>query len=349
MEQKTRFYRLFSYQCKKVKHLLSHAQSKELLTFLFFLGLSFVFWVLQSINDDNEAKYKVEVRYENIPSDIVLTGDPTQEIDVAIKDKGVSLLNYALRRKLKPITVNVAYRIRDKADKRFTLREDDLIDKIKNQLSTESEVISVRPSPVVVNFEKLESKMLPVRFEGEIQFAPQFQLSGGIKLTPDSMEVYAMPTVLDSLTEVVTSDEDITNVNDTIQMYVPLQAINHVKFKQSTVKLYAPVSEFTEKTLHIPLNVVGLPDSIMMRTFPSEIKVTCIVDIHNFKKVNSDQFRLEIDYSDIQHNHTEHLPVRIVGQPTTVSNIRLTPSSVDYILEEKANEEDWDNGGDRLW
>ncbi len=349
MEKKTRFYRLFSYHCKKVKNLLRHAQSKELLTFLFFLGLSFVFWVLQSINDDNEAKYKVEVRYENIPSDIILTGDPPREIDVSIKDKGVSLLNYALGRRLKPITVNVAYRIRDKADRRFSLREDDLIDKIKNQLSTASEVISVRPSPLVVNFEQLDSKMLPVRFDGEIEFARQFQLSGEIKLIPDSIEVFAMPSVLDNLTEVRTSDAAIRDVNDTLQMSVPLQAINHVKFNQSTVSLYAPVSEYTEKTLYLPLNVVRLPDSIMMRTFPSEIKVTCIVDIHNFKNVHADQFRLEIDYSDIQNRHSEHLPVRIASHPTTVTNIQLTPSSVDYILEEKANEEDWNNGGDRIW
>ncbi len=349
MEKKTRFYRLFSYQCKKVKNLLRRAQSKELLTFLFFLGLSFVFWLLQSINEDNEAKYKVDVRYENIPSDIILASDLTDQIDVSIKDKGVSLLSYALGKRLKPITINVAYRIRDKADKVFTVSQSDLADKLKNQLSSASEIISIVPSPLVVKFEQLQSKMLPVRFDGKIDFARQFQLSGAIKLTPDSMEVYASQAILDTLTAIYTSDASISNVNDTLRMSVPLEPINNVKFDHTTVKLYAPVSEYTEKTLQVPINVVGLPDSLMLRTFPSEIKVSCIVDIHNFKGVQANQFRLEIDYADIKYNHTDHLPVKVATHPTTVTNIRLIPNNVDYILEEKANEKDWDNGGDRIW
>ena len=349
MEKKTRFYRLFSYQCKKVKNLLSLAQSRELLTFLFFLGLSFVFWVLQSINEDNEAKYKVEVKYDNIPADVVLTGNLPREIDVSIKDKGVSLLNYALGRRLKPITLNVAYRISDKADNMFTVSEDDLADKIKDQLSSASEVLSIQPSPLVVSFEQLQSKMLPVRFAGEIDFARQFQLSGEIKLIPDSVEVYASQSVLDTLSAVYTSNDDISEVNDTLRKSIPLKSINHVKFKQSIVKLYVPVSEYTEKTLQLPIEVVGLPDSIMMRTFPSDIKLSCIVDIHNFRNVHPHQFRLEIDYSEIKYSHTEQLPVRVVRHPTTVTNIRLIPSCVDYILEEKPNEKDWDNGRDRIW
>ncbi len=349
MEKKTRFYRLFSYQCKKVKNLLRRAQSKELLTFLFFLGLSFVFWLLQSINEDNEAKYKVDVRYDNIPSDIILSSDLTDQIDVSIKDKGVSLLSYALGKRLKPITINVAYRIRDKADRVFTVSLSDLSDKLKNQLSPASEIISIVPSPLVVNFEQLQSKMVPVRFAGKIEFERQFQLSGDIKVIPDSMEVYASPSTLDTLSAVYTSDALIGNVNDTLSLSVPLQPINKVKFDKSTVKIFAPVSEYTEKTLQVPISVVGLPDSIMLRTFPSDIKVSCIVDIHNFKKVHANQFRLEIDYADIKHNHAEQLPVRVVSQPAMVTNIRLVPNSVDYILEEKAYEKNWDNGGDRIW
>ena len=47
---------------KKIKDFLLAKKSREFLIFLFFMFVSFSFWLLQVLNDDYETEYTVSLR-----------------------------------------------------------------------------------------------------------------------------------------------------------------------------------------------------------------------------------------------------------------------------------------------
>ena len=51
--------------------------------------------------------------------------------------------------------------------------------------------------------------------------------------------------------------------------------------------------------------------------------------------MNEQSFHLVVDYDDIEKGSSDKLPVRLADYPSFMSNIRLLPDSVEYIVEEK--------------
>ena len=82
----------------KLYALLRSDRSREILTFMFFLVISFIFWVLQSLNEDVESSFSLNVKYVNVPEKVVFTNKLPDEIDVRLRDKGTTLMGYLMER-----------------------------------------------------------------------------------------------------------------------------------------------------------------------------------------------------------------------------------------------------------
>ncbi len=320
---------------KKVNNILSKARSKELLTFLFFLGLSAIFWLLQSMNEESEAHISVPIEYENIPADIRFETKPPAEFRVLLKDKGLRLLRYAFGRRIKPISINVSYYLHSATEGVLSVNPEHILSSIKNQLAVEAEILSVIPNPLMVSYARLRGKKLPIRFAGSVLPMQQYYVADTVHLYPDSMMVYATDEVLQGLHEIQTVDTVFYELNDTLRSLVRLQPIARAVFAEPDVRLYAPIQEYTEKTLVLPLEVLSVPDTLLLLTFPSSIQLSGIVNIDDFKRVNEQSFHLVVDYNDIVKGSDDKLPVRLLDYPSFMSNIRLLPDSVEYIIEEK--------------
>ena len=89
----------------KIKKWLHNAKvffrserSKEVITFLLFWGLSFLFWVLQSLNEEVEASFKIPIRFTNVPDKVMITNEYPQYLDIRIRDNGTTMMNYMIDR-----------------------------------------------------------------------------------------------------------------------------------------------------------------------------------------------------------------------------------------------------------
>jgi hypothetical protein len=60
--------------------------------------------------------------------------------------------------------------------------------------------------------------------------------------------------------------------------------------------------QFTEATLKIPIEVSNLPDSLIMRTFPGQVTINCMVTLGRYENLSPRLFRVEVDYSQIKKN-----------------------------------------------
>ena len=68
--------------------------NRDFLVFLFFLSLSFIFWLSLTLNDTYEREFSIPVSVVDIPKNAVLTSDEVDTVKMTIRDKGIILVAY---------------------------------------------------------------------------------------------------------------------------------------------------------------------------------------------------------------------------------------------------------------
>ncbi|MDO5570042.1 MAG: hypothetical protein Q4F97_01065 [Bacteroidales bacterium] len=321
------------YLGKKVKNFLSKAQSKELLTFLFFLCLSFLFWMLQSMNEEGEATFVIPVEYNNIPKNIIFTNKPADKLNIRVKDKGLVLLNYSIKNLLTPIDID--FNQLTKKNGVVNLDDDMLRALSKKKFKPTTSILTIYPDTISIYFSEQKSKKVPIVFNGTIDVAPQSRISDRILFTPDSVNVFAPQHLLDSINDIKTERLIYTNLADSVNKNVALQQVYGTKIVPTQVNMVIPIDEFTEKYFNIPIKVVDVPKELTIRLFPTNVKLLCFVGLNDFKDISAESFQLGVSYEVIKSTKNNKVAVDILKAPINVFNIRLQPDSVEFIIEEK--------------
>ena len=336
MSDRNNSSRRVRYIVERVKNFLSRVWSKELLTFLFFVCLSFLFWVLQSMNDESETTYRIPLRYHNVPDDVVFTETPADHITVRLRDKGIVLLDYSFRHQFEPIDIDLGVHFTGDAGS-VRVREEYMTAALKRQLQAGTQLLSLSPDTLSFAYARLGDKWVPVRFDGLALPAAQFHISGDMMFEPDSVQVFATHAVLDTLRYITTRFESLKELTDTVTRSVSLVVPKGAKVLPKQVLLTVPVEEYTEKHVVLPIHVAGVPDSLQLRLFPSTADVSFFCSVSDFKDISADAFIVEVDYRGVgqQAHRSSRLALELVEMPQNVSNVRIRPDSVGYIIEEK--------------
>ena len=87
----------------------------------------------------------------------------------------------------------------------------------------------------------------------------------------------------------------------------------------------------------MPIEVINAPDSVTIRTFPSDIQLSCFVMLSVYKDINLDTFKAYINYDDIKEGNKNKAAVHLEDIESNVYNIRIVPDSVEFLIEEKYN------------
>jgi hypothetical protein len=317
---------------KKMKALLPRFQWKEALVFLLFLLLSFVFWMMQSMQEEYEIQIGIPVIYKDIPPDMAFVQSPPSEITVRIRDKGSALLNYTLGHKKALIAVDV--RETSAAAGIIHLSPKDIEAILMKQFIPTTSLLSFDPQQIEISYSKLVKKELPVYFDGDIRTEPGFLVSGKIVVTPPGVEVFASDVVLDTLTALRTVYTVIENADETITRKLKLQGIEGVTLASDAVSVMIPVEEYTEKTFEIPVICKHVPEGYAIRMFPSTVKVTCNVPLSLFKELSDTAFSVETSVADFDQNVSGMLPLQLTRKPDWVDRVSLSPLSIEFILEQ---------------
>ena len=87
------------YFFRKTYRLLFLNKNKEFYVFLLFLGLSILFWFLQSTQATSQTELSIPLRYGKLPENITVTNELPDCIKVTVRDKGSHLYNYHIHRR----------------------------------------------------------------------------------------------------------------------------------------------------------------------------------------------------------------------------------------------------------
>ncbi len=305
--------------------------TRNTVTFLLFLMLSALFWLMYNAGTKRAVSVDFPIKYVGIPETILLKTDLPKTLTVAVKDEGGVLMNYKLTAETDTVNINFSSLFLGESPVTFDFRS--LKDNIAQRLPSSSDILSIKPEIVSLDFVTLERALKPVKLAQNVQLAPSHVLIDSVSLSPSEVEVFAPRAVLDTLRFVEAQNPVSEPLTKTLILDCPLRPVESARFSTNSVTMTAQVEMSTEKTLEIPIVGSGLPHDVSLRSFPAVVQVTFSVGVSRFSAVTEKDFSAVVKYADIQKTDSYKVPVLVTTSNKHVKNLRFSPSEVEFLLE----------------
>lgn len=321
---------------KQTKDFLRKAEkrifSKDALIFLAFLVLAGVFWFVQSLDKQRETALRIPVDYMGIPEDIEIESRLPKQIVIKVRDEGLALMQYNKHNTV-PLALDMNRVYFGKGE--FVITADQLKNRLSRYVLPSTAVLSINPDTIYVKYHRLSSKVLPIKVKSNLSFAPQYILSRDIQVNPASVKVFGPQNILDTLKVINTEMIELRSLSDTVQVKAKLESNKSVKYAFDDVTLDVFVEMFTEGKKQLPVTIINDPGNMHIRIFPPTVNVSYNVGLSNFNKVKENDIQLVFDYSEAKETKRRHYKLNVINNSQYISNIRVSPEDVEFLLEEK--------------
>jgi len=311
---------------------------RRLIVFLFFVVLATIFWFLNQLEEEYTTEISLPVRYTNFPEEKILANELPDHFDLRVRGYGYKLLEYKISNKFLPYSINVnslTLRMHAKSSysKFFSLTR--LLNQdIEDQISSELEIVSIKPDTLFFEFAERIFKKVPVVSSLNVVPETQYMIRGDIQFVPDSIIISGANTIVDTIDFVNTKTADLIDLNMDYEGDIGLQKISSIDFSKNEVDVKINIEKFTEGTQIIPVVINNVPDTIIVRTFPKEVRVTYHVALSDYDKVVPQLFEAIVDFNETI-NQQNSLHVKIKNSPDYIESMRFNPKKVEYIIERK--------------
>ena len=323
-------------QYKQLRDLLFGAKSHELLVFCFFLAVSFGFWLLQALNEMMDHEVQVRTELENVPSDIVIIDSLPATVAVTLRDRGLILVRHNIANLFRPNRMKLDFSKYEtgRNDAEVSILPADVQRLLRRNLAPSVRILSVRPDTLRFAYNHGLSRTLPVKLVGSFKAQPQNYIQS-IRVEPDSVRVFAPKAVLDTMRAVCSETFLHEGLQQNSSFQVGLHKQKLVKCEPGQVNVRVGVGYYTEKTVRVHIVGLNFPAEKKLRTFPAQATVTFRVESGRYNQLTEDDFVLATTYEELLTDTVDsklHLHLKTV--PEGVSDVRISPSEVDFLIEQ---------------
>jgi hypothetical protein len=302
-------------------------------TFISFLIISLLIWLLITLSKEYTTSIVFPVSYTDLPQDKLLEKDPVGEIEFLVKGSGFKILSSKFSRN--SILLNTDNLGKKTATKYFFLPKNQQVN-IQKQLLSGLQIQQIVKDTIYLEIGSLTSKKVPVRLDLNIKYHVGHGASTPIKIVPDSILISGPKKQVSKIKELkssfLTLDDVKSNFENTLSIMKPENAKN-INFSNETVKIKGSVEKFTEGSFKIPFKVINLPSDIQIVTLTKTVEVVFIVGLSDFNKMNINSFRVECDFETSEKNNLGYLLPKIVMKPDLVKSIRVLPNKIDFLIQ----------------
>ena len=305
--------------------------NKDFLVFLFFLGLSGIFWLSLTLNETYEREFSIPVSVVDIPKNAVLTSDEVDTIKMTIRDKGIVLVAYQYGDYLNRLRIPFKNYTRNNGSGSVPASE--LQKLVYQNLVSSSKITACKPDKLEFFYNYGTHKKVPVRWSGRV-IPEELYFISRVDYSPDSVTVYASDEKLDSINIIYTETLNYANFRDTLTITCQLAKLKGVKVVPDRVKINFYTDVLTEENIEgVPIQGINLPEGKVLRTFPAKVTVSFVTGVSVFRNLRPEDFTIVADYNEIKRHPSEKCRITLKNVPPGISRARLDVTLVDYLIE----------------
>lgn len=291
------------------------------------LAISLILWTFSILSEEYETEVTIPVTYENFPTNKVLTNNPPDSLYLYVKATGVDIFRHL---KFNPTRVVVDY---DRYITSLQVSTKIFRNQFKAQLPN-IEINNISPDTIYFSLEEKMIKRVPVNFIYDITTANQFELNGVVELQPDSIGVTGPASIIDTLASWPTQKLTLRGINRNFSgdLFLEKSLIPSVTLSTDKIICSVMVEEFTEKSIAIAVEPVGLPPELNVFIYPKKVEVIFQVGINQFERISEDYFTLTADFTNTKLFESKEVPVVVNQYPIGVKNVRVEPKTIEFLI-----------------
>ncbi len=291
------------------------------------LLIALIFWIVQKFSQSYTSTVTVQIKYE-MPETVTFSQEPIRTAEFMISGTGWDLVKLQWFADLNTISIP----LNDAAVQTlsgYTLRE-----KIKSILANYPvNVLNVAPDIVQIHMEQAFRKTVPVKFNYDIEFYPDYDLNGPILLEPDSILVFGPQSYLDTIKSWPTEPIKLTNVRESIQTAIKLHSPDQsfVRLGSEKVQVNITVEQYTEKVLEVPIQFsMNRKGNTAFKFIPEIARIFVVVPLSRYDGLEAEAFKVIADEkAQTLKNETYILPLKVIEKPDYVRSIVIHPKTVE--------------------
>ncbi len=304
--------------------------------FLICVAISFFMWGLIKLSRVYEAPLKFRVAYINYPSGKILVKAEDTLVTLFVRARGLDLYSKIFNPSRNIISLDLDGMKLHSTGKSYTasIRSSRYLKQIAGQLSQDYTLIAVEPDTLSFIFEPEYHKKIPVRADLSLTFASQFQLYDSIAVIPDSVTLFGINSIIDTIYGIRTEPKLLKNLKESRLLSLSLDkpATNPpVRLSTDTVNVKITVERFTEAKIEVPIEKEANGKSAI-RTFPDKVTLTCRVAMREYDRLDPSLFAVAIDYEEAAISGNKLAEVKVIRHPDFAKVIRIDPPKVEFLL-----------------
>lgn len=288
--------------------------------------------MLNALSKNYTSELAFPLVYSDFPEDKVFVGQLPDHLDLQINAHGYALLRYKMFRKAEPISFSVSSFNLSGGEEGASayLLTRYVRDQISRQLPSELQLLEIKPDTLHFRFADRLTRKLEIRADFNFTIDKQFTIKDKIILTPDSVVVSGPDLILDTLDYVLTERLDLGELTRNYSDKVRLSRHADLEYDVSRVSCAIELERFTELQVSVPIEVLNLPDSILLQTFPPSVTLSCKVGLSKYDRIENYPFRAVVDYEQIEERQPA-LNVSIQNPPEYLLGYDFHPKTVEYL------------------
>ena len=316
----------FDHIRKQAKRLWLWLLRNDIVIFLLFVGLVSIFWWGRTMSSPRDIYLHVTVSYTGISKQIIFAEELPTSITLMVRDNGQELRK--ITQQDLQVSINLTPYLSEETGV-VSLSAEVLRPRLQDILPGSTTIQQITPEAIESAYYVQKMKTVPVHVQSQISAATQYQLVGNEKITPNYVQIFGNQDDIDRIEYILTDSIRIADLRDTISLSAPLLVPAGIRVHPESVQVEWQAEQFTEKSFILPIQSVGMPEGKQMRLFPQQVNVTVRVGISHFTEVQ------EFDFQAVCYYPTEQcdaLPIEVKTTNPHISNIRISPSSVEYLI-----------------
>ena len=316
---------------RKLKDFLKLDKGDTILLILSLL-LSFSIWLMSNLNKTYTGTISVPViAVSNIDGHSDVSTNTATAV-ARCRTSGFNLVRATWHRERKPVRVNFnrndLHPLSSPED--FYITGPAMNGYVEAIFGNGAEVEGFVSDSLLFHFTAVEHKKVPVVLVNTFSFRSQYMATGPIKLTPDSVTVYADAAHLESIDRIHTAQLSAYDIHNNLHGTLRLSKPGGVRLSDDHVDYQMGVSRYVEVKATKTLTLRNAPAGKHVQIFPSTAEVTfkCLFPL---AADPSDVSEFYIDYKDFAASIRGRCIPKVSKLPSSVISWQINPEVFDCI------------------
>lgn len=311
---------------------LRTTKGRNVLLYLLFVCVAFVFWVLMSLDSEVQRTYDVPLQIDNLPDSVTLITEVPANVSATVQGKGSQLVRFLWG---KPSPLRIPFDRTAAADGVFALPAMKLEARLRDYFGNGVQILNTRPDSIAIVFTTEPGHRLPLIIDADISTSLQSVQSGFPEANVDSVTVYTRGSIPPSLLAIHTELLSRSDLKDTTRYDVKVVAPAGMRVIPDHVIVTVPVEPLIAKKRQVEIEAALLPDGTRMLMFPASVEVSYLVPMSRYSE--DYPIRAFVNYPEAAHSRTGKVEVQLGPIPGRAYSISHSPDSVEFVIEHDHN------------